>query len=76
MGEPDDLKGIIPCDGAMHLLMSAISAVGNIYGDAGLRVLLSESGVFTAGTIQQIVTGKDFSRGRYGRFLQSFNNQV
>ena len=81
---PDELKGIIPCDGGMHLLMSVISAVGNIYGDAGLRGLLSESGVFAAGTTQQMLTGKDFSRGIYGlkivdeilngRFLQSFNN--
>ncbi|WAR13564.1 hypothetical protein MAR_027744, partial [Mya arenaria] len=32
------------------------------YGHAGLRHLLSESGVYAAGTVNDILTGKDFDR--------------
>jgi hypothetical protein len=42
---PDDLEGIIPCEGRMHLLISVFSAIGYLYEDAGLKQLLHESGV-------------------------------
>lgn len=60
---PEELEGVIPCEGGMHLLMSVLSAIGYIYGDAGLKQLLHESGVFAAGSVQQILAGKDFDRG-------------
>ena len=59
---PDSLSGVIPCDGGMHFLMSVLSGIGKIYGDAGLRNLLCESGVFAAGSVQNILSGKDFDR--------------
>ena len=38
----NDLDGVIPCEGGMHLLMSYIAGIGNIYGDCGLKNLLHE----------------------------------
>ncbi|XP_052801704.1 uncharacterized protein LOC128232273 [Mya arenaria] len=58
----DELQGVIPCEGGMHLLMSVFAGIGYLYGDAGLRHLLSESGVYAAGTVNNILTGKDFDR--------------
>ncbi len=58
----DDLEGVIPCEGGMHLLMSVFAAIGQLYGDAGLRLLLQDSGVYAAGTTDQILKGKDFDR--------------
>ena len=63
---PDELQGVIPCEGGMHLLMSVFAGIGCIYGDAGLRQLLHESGVFAMGTVQQMLTGKDFDRALRG----------
>ena len=59
------LKSIIPCEGGMHLLMSVFSAVGFLYGDAGLECLLHESGVFAASTVNMMLAGKDFDRAMY-----------
>lgn len=64
-----DLSGVIPVEGGMHLLMSVFSGIGFLYGDAGLRQLLQESGVFAAGTTQQILSGKDFDRATYAMKL-------
>ena len=46
-------------------MMAVMAGVGHLYGDAGLRHLLRDSGVFAAGTVQQILSGKDFDRGLY-----------
>jgi hypothetical protein len=64
--QPDNLEGIIPCEGGMHLLMSVFSAIGHLYGDIGLKQLLHESGVYSAGSIQQMLSGKDFDRALHG----------
>ena len=68
----------------MHFLMSVFSAIGFLCGNAGLKQLLQDSDVFTAGTTQQILAGKDFDRAMYainlklvdevlnGRFLFQF----
>ena len=53
----------------MHLLMSYIASVGNLYGDAGIKHLLHESGVFAAGTVNQMLAGKDFDRILRGLYL-------
>jgi hypothetical protein len=63
---PDDLEGVIPCEGGMHLLMSVFSAIGYLYGDAGLKQLLHESGVYAAGTVECMFSGKDFDRALRG----------
>jgi len=80
---PADLEGAIPCEGGMHLLMSFFSAIGYLYGDAGLKQLLHESGVYAAVSVQQMMSGKDFDRALRGlrlvdealnrRFILQFN---
>ena len=59
----DNLKGVIPMEGGMHLLMSIFAGIGFLYGEAGLRQLLSDSGVYASVTATNILTGKDFDRG-------------
>ena len=61
--KPDELYGVIPIEGGMHIMMSLMAAVGHIYGDAGIRLLLQDSGVYAAGTLQQTLAGKDYDRG-------------
>ena len=51
---PVGLSGIILIEGGMHLLMSVFSRIGFLYGDAGLKHLLQDSGVFAPGTSQQL----------------------
>ena len=63
---PNELKSVIPCEGGMHLLMSVSSAVGFLYGDAGLKCLLHELGFFAAGTVKMRHVGKDFDMAMYG----------
>ena len=68
----------------MHFLMSVFAGIGHLYGDAGLRQLLCDSDVYAAGSVPQILTGKDFDRALmayklvdetlYGRFFQQFRN--
>ncbi|MEW8548470.1 MAG: hypothetical protein AB2693_33625 [Candidatus Thiodiazotropha sp.] len=60
--KPTDMTGIIPCEGGMHLLMAVFAGIGHLYGDAGLRELLFESDVFAVGSVQQILSGKDFDK--------------
>lgn len=62
---PDLLSGVLPCAGGMHLLMTTIAAIVNLYGEARLRPLLHKSGVFAAGTMQWVLTGRGFDRGLY-----------
>ena len=62
---PEELADVILCDGSMHLLISVISGIGHMYGDAGLKQLILESGVFAAGSVQMILTVKDFDRASY-----------
>ena len=50
---PDELAGVLPCTGGMHLMIAVMA--GKLYGEAGLQDLLQESGVFA--------NGKDFVRG-------------
>lgn len=74
----DELKGVVPCEGGMHLLMSLFAAIGNLYGDAGLKDLLHESGVFAAGSVQQMLSGRDFDRALYGLKIvdEALNTQL
>ena len=58
----EELNGIIPFEGGMHLLMSLFAGIGFLYGDTGLEQLLYESDVFATGTARHILSGKDFDR--------------
>ena len=66
---PDELACVIPCEGGMHLLMSVLSAIGYMYGDAGLKQLLHESGVFAAGSVQKMMSGENVDRASYAMKL-------
>lgn len=56
------LQGVIPVEGGMHLLMSVFAGIGHLYGDAGLKQLLIDSGTYALGTVNNILLGKDFDR--------------
>lgn len=81
---PAELKGVIPCGGGMHLLMSIFAGIGYLYEDAGLLSLLHESSVYAPGTAQHILSGKDFDRALRAlrlvdealnqRFMKHFKN--
>ena len=47
----------------MHLLMSIMAAIGFLYSDESLKVLLTDSGAFAGNTVSMILQGKDFDRG-------------
>ena len=57
-----ELNEVIPFEGGMHFLMSVFSGIGSLYGDAGLQNLLCDSDVYATGSVQQIISGKDFDR--------------
>ena len=61
----DDLDGVMPFEGGMHLLMSFLSGIGVLYGGARLEALLHESEVFAPATAHHLFTGKHFDRGLY-----------
>ena len=50
----------------MHLVMAIFCGIGSLYGDAGLKSLLHESGVYAPGTVNQMFSGKDFDRALHG----------
>lgn len=66
--------------------MSVFSAVGYLYGDAGLKDLFHKSGVFAARTVNMMLAGKDFDKAMYGLklvdeactldFISSFSSRV
>ena len=60
--KPVDLQGVISCEGGMHFLMEVFAGIGYLYGDAGLKELLFECDVFAVGSVQQILSGKDFDK--------------
>lgn len=81
---PDELSGVIPVDGGMHLIFAVLGGVGYLYGSAGLSKLLTDSGTYAAGSVGQIIAGKDFERGiqalkyvdevLFGLFLENFEH--
>ena len=59
---PVELKGVVPIEGGMHVLMSVFAGIGFLYGDAGLKHLLYESDVYAKGTSDHILSRKDNDR--------------
>jgi hypothetical protein len=43
--------------------MSNVTGIGYIFGNAGHRQLLTESGFYAPAIVTIILTGKDFNRG-------------
>ncbi len=57
------------CLGGFHQLCCFISAIGKIWGSAGLRDMLVESDVYAGGTADRMLAGNDFSRAPRGLTL-------
>lgn len=55
--------------GGFHTLCCYISALGKIWGDAGLRDILADSGVYAPCTVDQMLQGKQFNRAVRGLTL-------
>ena len=62
----DDLNELILYDGGMHLIWSVITGIGFLYSDLGLSNLLHESGVYAMGTVNRMLSGRDFDCGIHG----------
>ena len=58
----DEFKSHILRMGSFHAIMTYLSSIGRIWGDAGLRDLLVDSGVYAAGTAELFLQGKEYNR--------------
>jgi hypothetical protein len=48
--------------GGFHTMSYFVASIGKLWGDGGLKDLLIESSVYAAGTVEQMMTGKQFNR--------------
>ena len=48
--------------GGFHTLSCYIATIGKLWGDGGLKDLLVDSSVYAAGTVDQMLNGKEFNR--------------
>ena len=58
----DEFKSHVLRMGSFHAIMTYLSSIGRIWGDAGLRDLLVDSGVYAAGTAELFLQGKEYNR--------------
>ena len=52
--------------GGMHLTMAFIASIGSLFGDGGLRQILTGSDVYADGTVVKMLEGKQYARGLRG----------
>jgi hypothetical protein len=64
-----EFQSHFPRLGGFHKLCTFIAAIGQIWGDAGLRDILVDSNVFAANTADQMLLGKQFHRAVRGLTL-------
>jgi hypothetical protein len=50
--------------GGFHTLSCYIAAIGKLWGDGGLKDLLVDYSVYAAGTVDQMLNGKEFNRAK------------
>ena len=48
--------------GGFHTLSCYIAAIGKLCGDCGIKDLLVDSSVYSAGTVDQVLNGKESNR--------------
>jgi hypothetical protein len=48
--------------GGFYTMSCFVASIGKLWGDGGLKDLLIESSVYAAGTVEQMMTGKQFNR--------------
>ncbi|CAG2218901.1 unnamed protein product [Mytilus edulis] len=58
---PDTFKTHIIRLGGFHTLSCFIASIGKLWGDGGLKDLLIDSSVYAAGTVDQMMCGKQFN---------------
>jgi hypothetical protein len=58
--------------GGFHTLSCYIAAIGKLWGDGGLKDLLVDSSVYAAGTVDQMLNGKEFNRATRAFVLSAF----
>ena len=51
--------------GGFHTVFVFMAVIGKIYGDAGLRDLLIESGISTEGRVEQVLRGKYYKNAMF-----------
>ncbi|CAG2218923.1 unnamed protein product [Mytilus edulis] len=59
---PETFKTHIIRLGGFHTLSCFIASIGKLWGDGGLKDLLIDSSVYAAGTVDQMMCGKQFNR--------------
>ena len=47
--------------GGFHTMLCFVAAIGKLWGDGGLKDLLIESSVYATGSVEQMMTGKQFN---------------
>jgi hypothetical protein len=47
--------------GGFHTMSCFVASIGKLWGDSGLKDLLIESSVYAAGSVEQMMTGKQFN---------------
>ena len=57
--------------GGFHTLSCYIAAIGKLWGDGGLKDLLVDYSVYAAGTVDQMLNGKEFNRAK-GAFALAY----
>ena len=48
--------------GGFHTMSCIVASISKLWGDGGLKDLLIESSVYAAGSVEQMMTGKQFNR--------------
>ncbi|KAK1904701.1 Beta-glucanase [Dissostichus eleginoides] len=62
--KPEALDGKITMRiGGMHVTMAFLASIGKVYADGGLFDMITESGVYADATAQQMLQGKQLTRG-------------
>lgn len=59
---PETFKTHIVRLGGFHTLSCFIASIGKLWGDCGLKDILVDSSVYAAGTVDQMMCGKQFNR--------------
>ena len=59
---PETFKMHIVRLGGFHTLSRFIASIGKLWGDCGLKDILVDSSVYAAGTVDQMMCGKQFNR--------------
>ena len=63
MKKSEEFKNTVIRMGGFHIKLNYLSLLGKKYAQSGLEDLLSESGVYAAGSTSVLMLGKSYTRG-------------